>query len=236
MKNEDHAGQGAHDFDRAIAAARNDGPSAADLNQVAAALGPILDAAPSGAAAGSAVTAKAVGAAALGGALVVGALALWGPGSGQQPLETAPSAVSARVVEATSRAAAPPPPSIEPATEEALPDPEEPEAKSAPPAGREPAPSPRPSTSQEARRPSEAQLLDQARAAIKNDPARALELAREHARLYPRGALAQEREVIAIEALKRAGKSNAARERADEFRQRHPSSIHKNKVEGVVKD
>lgn len=79
--------------------------------------------------------------------------------------------------------------------------------------------------------PSESQLLDAARAALASSPDRALALARRHAQLYPKGVLVQEREVIAIEALKRKGSKTAAQERAAGFERKFPNSPHKNKIE-----
>jgi hypothetical protein len=46
--------------------------------------------------------------------------------------------------------------------------------------------------------------------------------------------LAQEREVIAIEALKRLGRDGDARWRAEQFDRAYPDSVHKRKVDGVV--
>lgn len=63
-------------------------------------------------------------------------------------------------------------------------------------------------------------LLEQAqRALAAADPRRALELTDHDARLYPSGALAQEREVIAIQALLGLGRTDEARARAARFSQ-----------------
>lgn len=74
--------------------------------------------------------------------------------------------------------------------------------------------------------PSEAQLLSAARAAIGERADRALRLLDDHERLYPRGVLAQEREVLRVRALKAAGDDAAASARAREFREAHPDSVH----------
>jgi hypothetical protein len=79
--------------------------------------------------------------------------------------------------------------------------------------------------------PSEAALLEQARAALASDPARALALTRQHQARFPSGVLKQEREVIAIEALRRLGQSKAAAERAGSFEQAYPDSAHRRAVE-----
>jgi hypothetical protein len=60
-------------------------------------------------------------------------------------------------------------------------------------------------------------------------------LTREHKRRFPSGALAQEREVIAIEALNRIGDGDGARKRAKEFETSYPGSAHRRKVENATK-
>jgi hypothetical protein len=62
-------------------------------------------------------------------------------------------------------------------------------------------------------------LLEQAQRALAADPRRAIELTERDARLYPSGALAQEREVIAIQALLGLGRTDEARARAARFSQ-----------------
>jgi hypothetical protein len=83
--------------------------------------------------------------------------------------------------------------------------------------------------------PDEATLLRGAQSSMKSDPQRALALTREHRRRFPRGVLAQEREVLAIEALARLGKSSEATERARNFNQRYPGSAHSKKIESATK-
>jgi outer membrane protein assembly factor BamD (BamD/ComL family) len=82
--------------------------------------------------------------------------------------------------------------------------------------------------------PSEASLLQRAQAALRGDPARALTLTQEHRRRYPHGKLSQEREVIAIEALSRLGRSSEAGKRAEDFGKSYPGSAHQKKVETSV--
>jgi hypothetical protein len=77
----------------------------------------------------------------------------------------------------------------------------------------------------------EAELLQRAQAALRADPAAALALARRHQRRFARGALAQEREVIAIEALKRLGRHDAASSRAAAFERRYRDSLHRSRLE-----
>jgi hypothetical protein len=48
--------------------------------------------------------------------------------------------------------------------------------------------------------------------------------------------LAQEREVIAIEALSKLGRADDARSRAGRFEQQYPNSAHRRKVGSAVSD
>jgi outer membrane protein assembly factor BamD (BamD/ComL family) len=69
-------------------------------------------------------------------------------------------------------------------------------------------------------------LLDGARGALqREDPAAALEAAEQHARAYPTGILAQEREAMAIRALVMLGRTPEAQARTDLFRSRFPDSL-----------
>jgi hypothetical protein len=81
--------------------------------------------------------------------------------------------------------------------------------------------------------PSELSLIQQAEAA-RDHAAQALQLLATHERLYPRGALAQEREVLAIELLLKIGKPDQARARAERFERSHPSSAHLPRVRALL--
>jgi hypothetical protein len=81
----------------------------------------------------------------------------------------------------------------------------------------------------------EDQLLERARRALSSDPNRALALTREHARSYPKGVLAEEREVIAIEALKRLGRGGEADTRRGTFEEQYPESAHRRNLDGTGK-
>jgi hypothetical protein len=72
--------------------------------------------------------------------------------------------------------------------------------------------------------PSELALIRDARAALATSPAEALALTEQAARAYPTGHLVPEREVIAIDALSRLGRSDEVHRRASTFRARHPGS------------
>jgi hypothetical protein len=79
--------------------------------------------------------------------------------------------------------------------------------------------------------PSEADLLERARAALKSgDSARALQRTNEHAQRYPRGVLVQEREVLAIRALRGLGRDAEADRRAEAFAKAYPGSAFQRKV------
>jgi hypothetical protein len=77
---------------------------------------------------------------------------------------------------------------------------------------------------------SEARLLELARAALAQNPKRALELTEKHRKLYPKGLLSEEREVIAIEALRRSGQSGDAKSRTERFEKSYPDSVHRDSV------
>ena len=76
----------------------------------------------------------------------------------------------------------------------------------------------------------EAELLEQARAALSSDPARALARVNSHAARYPGGALVQEREVIAIKALRQLGRGAEAEQRAAAFAKAFPGSAFARKL------
>ncbi len=82
----------------------------------------------------------------------------------------------------------------------------------------------------------EHRLLRSARAALVTDPARAKALTDEHRRRFPRGVLTQEREVIAIEAVRKLGNAKAARSKADAFTKRYPKSPHTKNLEHAKKN
>ncbi len=74
--------------------------------------------------------------------------------------------------------------------------------------------------------PSEVELLRRARAALAARPREAFAMTEQHREHYPSGVFAQERDAIAIEALLRAGDTDAARSLAKRFVSSHPSSPH----------
>lgn len=83
----------------------------------------------------------------------------------------------------------------------------------------------------------EVELVERADTRLRSgDPAGALAVAREHEQRCPAGALVQERERIAIEALARLGRADAARARASAFQERFPSSPHLRRVRQVIEE
>ncbi|WP_437337502.1 hypothetical protein [Sorangium sp. So ce394] len=77
-------------------------------------------------------------------------------------------------------------------------------------------------------------LLQRAQDALGARPAEALALTDVHRARFPGGALSQEREVIAIGALKALGRGGEARARADRFVAEHPSSAYRRRIEVLV--
>lgn len=86
----------------------------------------------------------------------------------------------------------------------------------------------------EAAAESESDLLGRAQAALRTDPSKALALAAEHRRKFPKGVLVQEREVLSIEALERLGRHQEAVARANSFLRSFPGSAHRSKVNAVI--
>ncbi|MBN9159966.1 MAG: hypothetical protein BGO98_37340 [Myxococcales bacterium 68-20] len=99
--------------------------------------------------------------------------------------------------------------------------------------------SPSPEELPSARAPSgesEVAYLRRAQAALSANPTRALALADDHPSRFPDGVLAQEREVIAIDALVKLRRTTEARARVAAFRVRYPSSAHLARVLSAVGD
>jgi hypothetical protein len=80
----------------------------------------------------------------------------------------------------------------------------------------------------------EAALLDRAHQSLAADPSRALTLTEEHRRDYPSGALGQESDLIAIEALAALGRLGEAGDRAAHFRERYPRSAHLRRIDRLL--
>ncbi len=80
----------------------------------------------------------------------------------------------------------------------------------------------------------EAELLEKARADISRDPASSLRSLDQHREGFGDGQLTAERELLAIDALARQGRSAEARARADAFLARFPSSPYADRVRRIV--
>lgn len=84
--------------------------------------------------------------------------------------------------------------------------------------------------------PAESLLLSRAHDDLLNGhPEKALAITEEHAKVYPHGALAQEREVIAIESLVAFGRREEARRRAALFHRAYPDSSHGDRIDRIVR-
>lgn len=83
----------------------------------------------------------------------------------------------------------------------------------------------------------EAELLTRAMGASQQAQwADALAAAEQHARRFPNGSLAQEREMIAIESLLRLGRRGEAERRAEKFRKAWPTSTHLVRLNTMLKE
>jgi TolA-binding protein len=81
----------------------------------------------------------------------------------------------------------------------------------------------------------EAQLLNQAHAAMASDPHQAYAFASAHAKRYPRGQLAAERELILVQALVKLGRVREAEARGRALRKSAPSSIYGQRLDAILK-
>ncbi len=80
----------------------------------------------------------------------------------------------------------------------------------------------------------EVDFLRRAQAVLASSPSEALKMADAHPSMYPRGVLAQEREVIAIDALARLGRRREAALRAEAFRSAFPRSAHLSRLAALT--
>lgn len=78
----------------------------------------------------------------------------------------------------------------------------------------------------EMKKPSETSLIAGARNSLGTAPEAALSLLLQHAKLYPSGVLAEEREVLRIRALKNLGRAKDAQRQEEKFHEEHPGSVH----------
>ena len=80
----------------------------------------------------------------------------------------------------------------------------------------------------------EANLLNQAHVAMSTDPRKALTIASEHARRYPHGQLAAERELILVQALVKLGRVREAEARGRALRKSTPNSIYGDRLDTIL--
>lgn len=210
----------------ALSAARADMGTDAQVAKLAERLGPLLGPVvpPAPAPAPIAATAAAGGAVKLG----LAALALIAAGGGALLLSARqPSPPSAPITAVSVAAPVAPPLVAPPAPEPSAPVLVQP----APAVSVAPSKATLPSKPQPPAQLSEAELLEQARSAAKSDPARALSRANEHAARFPHGVLVQEREVLAIQALRQLGRTAEADKRAAAFAKAFPGSAFQRKLQ-----
>jgi TolA-binding protein len=75
-------------------------------------------------------------------------------------------------------------------------------------------------------------LIETASAAlVRGDNASAIAALRQHARTFPKGDLAEEREVLLVKALAASGDDAAAKRRAKDFKSKFPGSVQQNSVD-----
>lgn len=230
------------DVRRAVEAGQEEAPSDAQLASLAARLGPLLGpgGGPGGDGGGGAEGhggggGGAGGTAATGGGVSLAAKAMGGlmaavaitgvglfmavPDRPQSPVhEVAPPAD-----EASPEPVADAPPPLPEGVDAPEPEPA--------PAVR-PTPSPRPP--RETDPAAELALIRQAQSALASAPREALAHTVSHERRFGEGALAQEREVVAIDALVRLERLPQARARAARFRARWPRSAHVRRIDVLV--
>jgi hypothetical protein len=143
------------------------------------------------------------------------------------PPRAAPAVPAASVVPAPK---APPPPAPEP---ERAPEPAPTPSAAAPPASAS-------RTEERARSAgslrAERLLIETASAAlVRGDNASAIAALRQHARTFPKGALAEEREVLLVKALAASGDDAAAKRRAKDFKTKFPGSLQQDSVDKAAR-
>lgn len=216
---------------QALEAGRAEVPTEAQLDGLAAKLGPLIGGGPGGGGP-PADPSPAAGAAATGGKLL-GGLGIAAAGvavaflvaTPDDPVPPRPR--PAPVAEAPVEARTPPVP-------EGLDVPDDvPEVEPPAPLAR-PRASPRPAPTFEVDPAAELALIRRSQDALRTDPAGALALTAEHERRFGLGTLGQEREVVAIDALHRLGRDDAARARAASFRERWPRSAHLRRIDVIL--
>lgn len=156
----------------------------------------------------------------VGAVLAAGAVGLWVAQAQRAPEPSAAVTAAPQKPAPPPALVAPPPPAPEPAAEPSAPAAEPSDVEGPTSAPLKPA----------APKLDEAGLLERARRELRANPSAALAISNEHLQRFPGGALAEEREVIAIKALRKLGRSAEADRRAAAFAARYPDSAHKRSV------
>lgn len=81
---------------------------------------------------------------------------------------------------------------------------------------------------------SEASYLRRAQGTLAGSPNDALTMLDAYPMLYPHGSLAQERDVMEIDALARLGRTGEARTKAEAFEARYPHSAHESRLSTIL--
>jgi hypothetical protein len=89
-------------------------------------------------------------------------------------------------------------------------------------------------SSEKPRREDEFDLIQRAQEKLASEPARALAILQEHARLFPAGELTQERETMAVEALVREHRKPEAKARAEALLARFPRTPYVARLERAL--
>lgn len=79
----------------------------------------------------------------------------------------------------------------------------------------------------------EVTMLVRARKLLQSQPERALALTTQHSEVFPQGVFAEERELLASEALRRLGRYEQLNQRIAKFLATYPSSAHRRRIEGL---
>jgi hypothetical protein len=100
----------------------------------------------------------------------------------------------------------------------------------------EPAPTPAPmaAPTAEPTLAAELSLLEEARAVLARDPLHALAALDSHRRRFPNGELADERDLMELDALRRAGRGADAADRARAWLARDPAGLHSTRVRAIL--
>ncbi len=89
-------------------------------------------------------------------------------------------------------------------------------------------------SSEKPRREDEFELIQRAQDKLASEPARAMAILQDHARLFPAGELTQERETMAVEALVRMHRKPEARTRANALLARFPRTPYVARLESAL--